>query len=88
MLDLNIVWYYDMLDHKLPLKFEIPKRFLCHMIRGKLLPSYVRGGKHPYTILNGWYGTMVCSSGGCYTKACPEPFGIATRFLYSALSHP
>ena len=55
--------------------------YICHMIRGKLLRSCVRGGVHPYTILNGCVldnGTRVCSSGGCYAKACPEPFDIAT----------
>ena len=37
------------------------KQFLCHMIRGKLLHSYVRDGDHEYpnTILNG----CVCHNG-------------------------
>ena len=42
--------------------------------------SYVRDGKHPCTILNEcvWHnGTRLCLSGGCYTKACPEPCHIA-----------
>ena len=48
---------------------------------GKVLRSSVKDGEHPYTILNGcvWHiGTRVCSSGGCYVKACPEPVDIAT----------
>ena len=42
--------------------------------------STINGG-HPYIILNGFVfhnGTWVCSSGGCYTKACSVPFDIAT----------
>ena len=46
----------------------------------KLLHSRMSDGEHPYTILNEserHNGTRVCSSGGCYAKACPKQFNIA-----------
>ena len=49
MIDLNIVWYNDVLDHKVTLMFEflrLSRQLLRHMIRGKLLLSYVSDGKH------------------------------------------
>ena len=83
MFDLSIVWYNDVLDQTLPLKFEFLKllrQLLCHTIRGELLRSFVRDDEHPYRILNGcvWHsGTRVCLSGGCFAKACPKQFDIA-----------
>ena len=61
VLDLNFVWY------KLPLKFEflrLSEQLLCHMIRGKLLRSYVRDGyEQPYTIWMDVYGKTVGQPG-------------------------
>ena len=62
VLDLKIVWYIGVLDHKIPLQFEflrLSRQLLCHMIWGKLLRSYVRDGEHPCVILNG----CVCHNG-------------------------
>ena len=53
--NLNIVWHNDVFDQKKTLKFEflrLLRQLICHMIRGKLLHSYV-GDEHPFTILYG-----------------------------------
>ena len=56
---------------------------------GQAFAIYGRG-EHPYTILNGyvWHNaTRVCSSGGFYAKACPNPldstWGIQMQVVHS-----
>ena len=74
MLDLKNKRYNDVLDHKLPLKFEflrLSRQLLCHMIRDKLLHSYVRDGEHPILNKCVWHnGNSVCSAGKRKLSVC------------------
>ena len=68
------------------LKFEFLRleTVLRQMNRGKLFLSSVETVNTHTQFWIDVYGTMtwVCSSGGCYTKACPEPF-LHINCLYS-----